>query len=251
MTRHIVCTRDGAVQILRIDRPEKKNALDAAMYEALADALEAANGDETIAATLVLGAPGAFSAGNDIGDFRRMAEEERGLGAGLLRFLRALVLSDRALVAGVDGLAIGIGTTMLLHCDHVVAGETAIFRTPFVDLGLVPEAASSLLAPRLMGHARAFSLLVLGEAMGAEAARNAGLVNRVVAPDAVEAEARAVARALAAKPREAMLAARRLLKGDPAEILARIEAEATLFAERIASQEAREAFAAFLNRGKA
>ena len=240
----------GSVQTLRFARPEKKNALTLEMYGALAEALEAANGDDGIAVNLVLGSPGIFCAGNDIGDFMRIAAEGQGLGTTILRFLRALATSKKPLVAGVDGAAIGIGTTLLMHCDHVVVSDRAVFMTPFVDLGLVPEAASSLIAPRLMGHVRAFELLVMGHQLTAEAALEAGLVNRVVKPDALEDTAKEAAAAIAAKPRQSLMMARRLIKGDPADILARIDAEAECFAERLTSAEAHAAFLAFMQKGK-
>lgn len=243
--------RRGALLVIRFDRPEKKNALTAAVYDAVAGALRAADGDDGIGVCLFLGHPGVFTAGNDIGEFRDMARRGRGLGDSVLGLLRAVASADRPLVAGVDGLAIGLGTTLLFHCDHVVASDRSLFRTPFVDLALVPEAASSLLAPRLKGHARAFELLVMGRALDAARAREAGLVNAVCAPEAVEAAAFAAATDLAAKPRQAMLAARRLLKGDPAAILARIDAEAEVFADRLVSPEAGAAFDAFLSRSKA
>lgn len=247
---NIDITCAGAVQTLRFARPEKKNALTSAMYGALAKALEAANGDDGIAVNLLLGSPGIFTAGNDIGDFMRIAAAGHGLGASILRFLRALATSEKPLVAGVDGAAIGIGTTLLMHCDHVVVSGRSVFMTPFVDLGLVPEAASSLIAPRLMGHVRAFELLVMGKEFSAGAALDAGLVNRVVDPDALEDTASEAAAAIAAKPRRAMLMARRLIKGDPEDILARIDAEAECFAERLTSREAQAAFTAFMQKGK-
>jgi enoyl-CoA hydratase/carnithine racemase len=242
--------REGALLLLRFDRPDKKNAVTGAMYGALAAALEEADGDDGIGVCVFLGAPGMFSAGNDIADFVAMAAQGRGLGEPILRFLRALAGSDRPLMAGVDGPAVGIGTTLLLHCDYVLATPRSLFRTPFAALGLVPEAASSLLAPRLIGHARAFELLVMGGDLDAETARICGLVNRVVEPEELEAELLGAARGLAAKPRDAVLASRRLLKGEPAEALARIDAEAELFAERLRSPEAQAAFAAFLEKGK-
>jgi enoyl-CoA hydratase/carnithine racemase len=153
-------------------------------------------------------------------------------------------------LAGLDGVAVGIGATLLLHCDYILATPRTTLRTPFSALGLVPEAGSSLLAPRLMGHARAFELLVVGREFDAEGARSAGLVNEIVPPERLELTILSTARGLAARPREAVLASRRLLKGDPAEVLARIDAEAELFAERLRSEEARAAFAAFLDRGK-
>jgi enoyl-CoA hydratase/carnithine racemase len=247
MTDAIRSERSGGVQIVRLNRPEKKNALTSAMYAALADALEAGERDEAMRVHLIAGAPGAFSAGNDIGDFLAFAEAGE-LGAPILRFLRTVAGLDKPLVAAVDGLAIGIGTTLLLHCDLVYCTPGSTFRTPFLDLGLVPEAASSLLAPRLMGHARAFELLCLGAPFDAERALAAGLVNAVVDADRVEDAARDAAEALANKPVEALRAARRLLKREPQEVLHRIDEEAALFSERLRSKEAQAAFAAFMDR---
>jgi enoyl-CoA hydratase/carnithine racemase len=245
----IAIEQRGAVQVLRFDRPEKKNALSPAMYEALAQALEASAADESVGVTVFLGAPGIFTAGNDIGDFVKVASEGR-FPDTVLRFLRALAAADRPLMAGVDGLAVGVGATILMHCDYVLATPRAVLRTPFTALGLVPEAASSLLAPRAIGHKRAFELLVMGRDMKAEAALQAGFFNALVAAEALESAVLAAAEALAARPREAVLASRRLLKGDPAEILARIEVEAEIFAERLASREAQAAFAAFMGRDR-
>jgi enoyl-CoA hydratase/carnithine racemase len=249
VTQGVRSERDGPVQILRFDRPEKKNAITGAMYTTLADALERASRDATIGVSVVLGTPGIFTAGNDIGDFVRMASQG-GLGEPILRFLRALATHERPLLAGVDGLAVGVGTTLLFHCDHVLATARSVFRTPFAALGLVPEAASSLLAPRLMGHQRAFELLVMGHDLDAESALRAGLVSALVGREALEPQILTASRALAALPREAVLASRRLLRGDPAEILAQIEREAERFAERLASPEAEAAFAAFMQKGK-
>jgi enoyl-CoA hydratase/carnithine racemase len=245
----VAVSREGAVQIIRFVRPEKKNAINAAMYAAMTEALEAASRDDAIAVSVFLGAPEIFCAGNDIADFIRAASEGREI-EGVAGFLKALATAGRPLMAGVDGLAVGIGTTMLMHCDHVLATPRAVFRTPFTALGLLPEAASSLIGPRLMGHRRAFELLVMGRDMDAEAARAAGLVNHVVAPEALEDAVLAAARHLAGLPREAMLASRRLLKGDSGEILTRIEEEIALFAERLKSPEAQAAFQTFMQKGK-
>ena len=242
--------RDGPVQILRLDRAAKKNAITSAMYDALAEALEAASADDEIAVSVLLGSPGIFSAGNDIADFLRIASEGHGVGEAVLRFVRALATSDRSIFAGVDGLAVGVGVTTLMHCDYVLATPRALFRTPFAELGLVPEAGSSLVAPGIMGHPRAFELLVLGRDLDAEAALRSGLVNAIVDPAELEPAILAAAHELAAKPRDAVLAARRLLKGDNTELLARIEKEAEVFAERLASREAQAAFAAFMQKGK-
>jgi enoyl-CoA hydratase/carnithine racemase len=243
----ILVTDDGPVRIVRINRPEKKNALTLAMYDAMAAAIEQAGGDDAIRCLLIAGAPGTFCAGNDIGDFVKMAQGGA-LGAPILRFLHALVTCEKPLVAAVNGNAIGIGTTMLLHCDHIVAGSDARFATPFVSLGLVPEAASSLLAPRLMGHARAFALLVMGRPLAAAEAKDAGIVNAVVAPADTEDAALQAARAIAGLPPQGVLIARRLMRGSVDDILARIDAEAEQFKARLQSPEAQAAFMAFLGR---
>ena len=249
MGADVEITKMDRVTVMRLARPQKKNALTAAMYDALAEALEASDGDEGTGARLLLGQPGVFCAGNDIGDFASMtARSGGGLGEPVIRFLRALVRSEKPLVAAVDGAAIGIGTTMLLHCDYVLASPQATFRTPFLDLGLVPEAASSLLAPRLMGGARAFELLCLGAEFDAGRAASVGLVNRLVDAAALEDAARRTAAEIAAKPPEAMAIARQLIRGDREEIIARIEREAEIFTDRLASPEAQAAFAAFLAR---
>ncbi len=247
-----VSIADG-VQTIHIARPDKKNALTTAMYAAMADALAEGEASDEVRVHLFRGEPGAFSAGNDIVDFLAAAQG-MSLGKEVVTFLKALATADKPLVAAVDGLAIGVGTTMLLHCDLVYASPRSVFRTPFLDLGLVPEAGSSLLAPRLMGHARAFELLCLGEAFDAARAEAAGIINRILAEGEVEAAAFASAKALAAKPRQALAAARRLVAtGGSAtreELMARIDEEVALFAERLASDEARLAFAAFLGRKK-
>ncbi len=235
---------EGGVLSLRMNRPEKKNALNRAMYAALSAELAAANADESVRAVLLLGGDGAFSSGNDIADFAGF-DAKAGL-SEVLGFLRALTDLEKPLVAAVDGLAVGIGTTVLFHCDLAYATPRSIFRTPFLDLGLVPEAGSSLLAPQTMGYQRAFALLVLGDALSAEQAREAGLVLGV--SEAAEDHAWQAATRLAGKPPEALRAARRLMRGDSANLRERIEAEATAFAERLTSAEARAAFAAFLGR---
>jgi enoyl-CoA hydratase/carnithine racemase len=239
-------SNDGPIRTIRMNRPDKKNALTLPMYVAMAEAIETADSAHCI---LIAGSSGVFSAGNDLQDFRDAAQAGEGLGRPILRFLYALARSERPIVAAVEGLAVGIGTTMLLHCDYVVASSDARFSTPFVQLGLVPEAASSLLMPRLMGHRRAFSLLVMGRAMDAQAALAAGLVNAVVAPPEVLPEAIKTARDIAALPPEAVVASRRLMRGGaPAEIISRIDEEAALFKTRLQSPEARAAFEAFLQR---
>lgn len=246
----IIIKDEGAVRVARMNRPDKKNALNAPMYDALTKAIGDANSDNGIRCMLIAGAPGAFCAGNDLQDFLRAATGEGGLGDSVVHFLHALARAQKPLVAAVQGVAVGIGTTMLLHCDYVVAGSDARFSTPFVHLGLVPEAASSLLAPRLMGHRRAFSLLAMGRPLDAAQARECGLVNIVVPPADVDSDALKAAHEIAALPPEAVAASRRLMRGSPDEIIARMDEEARLYRERLRSPEARTAFEAFFARKK-
>jgi enoyl-CoA hydratase/carnithine racemase len=220
------------------------------MYEAMSDALEAGDGDDGINCHLVLGLPEVFTAGNDIADFMMAAQGGAGLGNEVLRFLRAIIMVKKPLLAGVDGLAIGVGTTLLLHCDMVLASPRARFKTPFLDLGLLPEAASTLLGPQVLGYKQAFSLLAMGETLSAEEARLAGLINQVTGNEDLEQLALEAAHRVAARPPGAMAIARGLMRGDRAEIIARMEEEAALFGERLKSKEAQEAFMAFMNRGK-
>ena len=250
MTTDIQIEIRDRVQTLRFNRPGKKNALTQAMYRTLADALIAGDASDAVAAHVFLGAPGVFTAGNDLADFLDRSSDISQSGAQVSRFIQSLPVVAKPMIAAVDGLAIGVGTTMLFHCDLVYATENASFRTPFLDLGLVPEAASSLLAPLRMGHQRAFELLCLGEAFSAQRGYEAGFVNKIVAPGMIEAEAMAAALRLAAKPPGALAAARKLMKGDATAILAQMRKEGTVFAERLGSAEAKEAFTAFLEKRK-
>jgi enoyl-CoA hydratase/carnithine racemase len=245
-----VSCSDG-VQTIRIQRPEKKNALLPAMYAAMCQALKDGDASDDVRAHIITGSGGVFSAGNDIKDFMsRAAKAESGtVGRSVNQFINYLPNVQKPLIAAVDGLAIGVGVTMLFHCDLVYASPTAKLITPFLDLGLVPEAGSSLLAPRRMGHTRAFELLVLGEPFSGEKARDAGLVNAVVEADVLEETARAAALKLAAKPPAALKIARDLMRGaDVEEIVERIDAEGRLFAECMQSPEAKEAFQAFVEK---
>jgi enoyl-CoA hydratase/carnithine racemase len=239
--------RDG-VQTIRFARPEKKNSLTSAMYAATQEALQRGDASTDVGAHVIFGSGGVFTAGSDIGEFLARAQGDAGLSGPILAFIRQLPQVGKPLIAAVDGLAVGVGTTLLLHCDLVYATPQASFRTPFLDLGLVPEAGSSLLAPLRMGAARAFELLVLGETFSAERAREAGLINAIVPSDKLEATALAAAKRLVAKPPEALVQSRRMLRGDPDLVLARIDREAAAFVERLQSPEAREAFAAFLEK---
>jgi enoyl-CoA hydratase/carnithine racemase len=246
MSDQVKISREGGIQVLRLNRPEKKNSLTAGMYGVLAEALNAANSGDAIAVTIVLGLPGIFCAGNDVADF--LAASQGGGELHASGFLQALASNEKPLFAAVDGPAIGIGATLMLHCDMVFASPRALFQTPFVNLGIVPEAASSLLGPRLIGQARAFELLVMGEPFSAERGKEAGFVNHIVSSDELEGAAFKAAEALAKKPREAVRISRRLLRGDPAAIKQRMQEEGALFAERVKSDEARAAFAAFLQK---
>jgi enoyl-CoA hydratase/carnithine racemase len=248
MTTPVSISRDGRTNILRLTRPEKMNALTAPMYKTLSDAMEAAEADPEISVHVIFGSGGVFSAGNDIGDFLATAEGTDNLRGEVLRFVKLLPVIDKPFIAAVDGKAIGIGTTLLFHCDLVYATETSTFATPFLDLGLIPEAASSLLAPRLMGYARAFELLVLGEVFTAARARDAGFVNAIVGAEQLEEKTLQAARTLAAKPPEALAIARRLMRGDRADVIARTNEEVAAFRQRLASDEAREAFVAFFEK---
>jgi enoyl-CoA hydratase/carnithine racemase len=241
-------TRDAAVLRITLARPEKKNALTGAMYEMLTQALSETAREAGVRAVLLAGSGGSFCAGNDIADFASVAGDFRN--APSLRFIRALALCDTPLVAAVEGVAVGVGTTMLLHCDLVYAAPDARFRMPFVDLGLVPEAASSLLVPRRFGLAKAAELLMLGDAFGAEEALRLGLINAIVPAEDLLDHAAARACSLAAKPAAALAATRRLMRGDRAEIVARIDAEAEAFAVAVRSAEAQAAFAAFAAKAK-
>lgn len=242
---HVATTLDGRVLHLVLDRPEKKNALTRAMYARLADALDEAAEDAGIRAVVLSGRGGVFTGGNDLGDF--MMDPPTGPDSPVFRFLRNAVGFPKPLIAAVAGPAIGIGTTVLLHCDLAYAAPDARFKMPFVDLGLVPEAASSLLLPRIVGPARAAELLLFGEAFGAETAREIGLINAVVEDPVETALERAAT--LAAKPPQAVRQSKALLRRETADAVGETMAhEGALFVERLASPEAQEAFTAFFEK---
>jgi enoyl-CoA hydratase/carnithine racemase len=250
MSEHIVTERRGAIQVIRMNRPDKKNALTRAMYAALTTALKVGDADPDIRVHVILGVPGAFSSGNDITDFMTYAEGGA-LGQEVVDFLIALARSQKPIVSGVDGIAVGIGTTINLHCDLTFATRRTVFRTPFVDLGLVPEAGSSLLAPAIIGRQQAFALLGLGHGFSADRARTAGLIYDVVDEDDLEREVFAAAEEIAAKPPEALKIARDLMRFPREAVVERIDEEVELFGKQLRSAEARAAFAAFMNRKKA
>jgi enoyl-CoA hydratase/carnithine racemase len=247
MTDHIRLHNDSGVLTLTMARPDKKNALTNAMYGALADALQGAESDPAVRVLLVRGEGDMFTAGNDVGEFAAMAtgnfRDEPQVG----RFLQALARSSRPLIAAVQGRAVGVGTTMLLHCDLVVLAENALLSTPFVNLALVPEAASSLLMPLRIGYARAFEMFALGEAVDAHSALAWGLANRVVPLERLDAEAAVLAARLARQPAGAVSTTKRLMR-NPEILMTQIRAESAEFSERLKTAEAREAFTAFAAR---
>ncbi|WP_449468969.1 enoyl-CoA hydratase [Sphingobium chungangianum] len=244
MTNGIEIIEQGGVLEIHIDRPDKKNALTAAMYDSMTAALADASARSDIGAVLIAGKGDAFCAGNDLKDFTQGPQG----GAAAFAFIRAIASFDKPLIAAVQGLAVGVGTTMLFHCDLVYAAPDARFIMPFVNLGIVPEAGSSLLAPATLGHAKAAAMLLLGEPMDAETADRSGLVTAIIPTEELLGHARAKAATLMKKPPKALAATRRLLKGDPAALLDRIEEEARLFEQMLESEEAQEAFAAFFEK---
>src|SRR6266576_40479 len=247
MTEHIKVENDGGILNVTMARPDKKNALTNAMYGALADAIEGAETDTAVRVLLIRGEGDMFTAGNDVGEFAAIATGDFQGERHVSRFLQALARSSRPLVAAVQGRAVGIGTTMLLHCDFVLLAENAQLSTPFVNLALVPEAASTLLMPMRVGYARAYEMFALGETVDAKTALDLGIANRVVPLDRLHAEAAAVAQRLAKQPAGSLAATKRLMR-NPEVLTAQIAAESERFAERLTTPEAREAFAAFAER---
>lgn len=245
---HILITRDAGVLELRFNRPEKKNAITNVMYGAMADAISAADGDSDVRAILFTAAGDFFTAGNDIADFAAIASGAGQAGPRHVgRFLEACIRAEKPLVAAVQGHAVGVGVTMLFQCDLVYIADHAKLTTPFIDLGLAPENASSITMPARMGHARAFAMLGLGEPLLGRDAVAAGLANAALPASEVEARARAAAQALAKKPAESLRLTKALMR-DRDTLLTRMREEGALFAERLQSDEARAAFAAFFAR---
>jgi enoyl-CoA hydratase/carnithine racemase len=244
MTEHIRIEHKDHILTLTFARPDKKNAITNAMYGALADAIIAAETDQAVRVIVLRGEGDMFTAGNDVGEFAMMATGAFNSERHVSRFVDAIARSTKPLVAAVQGRAVGIGTTMLLHCDFVVLAEDAQLSTPFVNLALVPEAASTLLMPLRVGYARAYEMFALGETMSAPAALQLGVANRVVPLAKLHAEAATVAARLAKLPAGSLAATKRLMRN--AELLtAQIGAESRIFAERLKTAEAREAFTAF------
>ncbi|MFZ5735459.1 MAG: crotonase/enoyl-CoA hydratase family protein [Pseudomonadota bacterium] len=252
MSEHLIVTDEEGVRVITMRRPEKKNALTQDMYRRMTEAIGSAQDDLNVRCLVITGGSGVFTAGNDLDDFLKAGTDQSGAPrvTAATDFLYALARNTKPLIAAVDGLAIGIGTTMLFHCDIVLASTAATFSTPFIQLGLVPEGASSLLAPRAMGHHRAFAMLVMGRKLSADEARDAGFVNAVVAPGHTEEEAMKAARDICALPAEAVAISRKLIKPSPDDLIARIDQESKLFGERMKSQEAIGAFQNFFMRKK-
>lgn len=235
--------RIEGVLSVALDRPSKKNALNRDMYRALTEALVTAQQDPSIHVVVLSGSGGDFTAGNDLGDFLNFLESPETFPA--LTFVRALALFPKPIVAAVTGAAIGIGTSMLFHCDLVFASSDAIFSMPFINLGLVPEAGVSLLAPMRLGTARATQALLLGEAFSAQQALEMGLVNAVTSPGGVKEMAIEASSRLAEKDPFALNATRRLMRGEPEKLLAQIDKEAELFVSALQAPSTQARLKAF------
>lgn len=245
----ILLHTDAGVMTLTFNRLDKKNSITSDMYAALADGIEQAHADASVRVVVFQGHETVFSAGNDIGDF--LNKPPSGQASPVFRFLHNIARFEKPLIAAVAGPAVGIGTTLLFHCDLVYAGDNAAFSMPFVNLGLCPEAASSLLVPRMFGHHRAAEALLLGEPFFAEAALEVGLVNRVLPPTEVNGYAQAQARKLAAKPLSALVETKRLMKKPlQDQVLAVMAEEGQSFGRMLREPAAREAFGAFVEKRK-
>ena len=246
MSEHIQIERGGGRLRIRMNRPERRNAITVAMYAALADAIEAAATDDEVRVITIEGAGEDFTAGNDLADFLADMPPPGTTDIPVWRLLRALANNEVPIIAAVHGNAVGIGTTMVFHCDLVLAEEGSRFVMPFVDLGLVPEAASSLLLPRLAGRRRAARYLLLGESFGPKEALEFGLVSHVVANGQLDSALKSTVDALLAKPAHALRLTQRLLRREGREeILERMEHENAHFAERLTSDEVKQAITGF------
>lgn len=249
MTAHLTTDVLEGIVTLTLSRPDKKNALTEAMYGALADAIEQAENDASVRAIVIRAEGDMFCAGNDMQDFLapstggQATVGDRRVG----RFIRALAASTVPIIAAVQGKAVGVGTTMLLHCDSVILADDAQLITPFVELGLVPEAGSTALLPQRIGHARAFSMFVLGEPLNAHDAVAYGVASEVVSRAELHSRAQAVASAVAAKPAEAVRATKRLMR-DTDALLDRIDAELVVFEQRLACEDTQAIVGAFMNK---
>lgn len=248
MTEHVLSETAGGVLTLTLNRPEKKNALTRAMYQALADGIDAADADPAIACVLIQANGDMFTAGNDLADFAAVNRGDADANTareGGNPLLNALERARTPIVAAVNGRAVGVGTTMLMHCDLVYVAEDALLTTPFVNLALVPEAASSMLLPARIGHARAFAMFVLGEPVDARKAVEWGIANAALPAGELRAKALAAAQAVASRAPAAVAATKALMRRPAEPIKARYAEEGRHFAAQLKSPEAKEAFAAF------
>ena len=252
MTDLVIIDRPAShpgVLVIRMNRPDKKNAITREMYGAMALALAEADADETIRAAVLFGVPGCFSSGNDLADFMEIARN-REEGRNVIAFIHELARFTKPLLSGVDGIAIGIGVTMNMHCDLTFATPRTVFRTPFTDLAVVPEAGSTVLGPQIMGHQRAFAMLVNGLPFTAEEAREAGLIWKVVDESALEETVLAAAADLARRPRNSLSLSRRLLKGDIDHLRSVIDKEMGHFLDQLQSEEVAGVYQAFFDKKK-
>lgn len=246
MSEHIEITKSDGILTLVFNRPTKKNALTDGMYEKLAGALEAAETDADVRVVLLRGEGDSFTSGNDVGEFAAVAmggPMPRNVG----RFLHAIASAQKPIVAAVQGNAVGVGTTMLLHCDYLVLAENARLSTPFVNLALVPEAGSTLLLPQRIGYGRAFAMFALGEPIDAPTALAWGIANQVVPLDALRTTVEGIAGRLAKQPTGALVTTKKMMR-DAELVLARMKVEGEQFVARLTTAEAREAFMAFAER---
>ncbi len=238
---------DQGVMTITLNRVDKKNSITSAMYGAMADALAQAKDDAAVRVVVFQGHETIFSAGNDIGDF--LHKPPAGMDSPVFHFLRGIASFPKPLIAAVCGPAVGVGTTMLFHCDLVYAGDNAAFSMPFVNLGLCPEAASSVLVPQMFGYHRAAEALLMGEPFMAEAALEVGLVNRVVPPTEANGVAQSQARKLAAKPMTSLIETKRLMKHGQAQLIAKqMDEEGASFGRMLGEPAAKEAFGAFMEK---
>lgn len=248
MSENITTSVQDRIMSIRMDRPEKKNALTRAMYLGMVEALQQADADSDVRVVLISGTQDCFTAGNDLVDF---SNARPGESSPAILYLETLIAAKKPVMAAVNGVAVGIGTTMLLHCDLVYAGSGARFQLPFVNLGLCPEAGSSAVLPALMGHHRAAEMLFFGEPFGAETARDLGIVNEVFADAELFSKATIKAQQLAEKPPAALRITKALMKGNTSgDISQAMSRETEQFAALLQGPEAREAMAAFLQRRK-
>lgn len=245
----ILTSKANGILTITFNRPEKKNAITAAMYQIIADALKGAETDAEISAILITGKQGIFTAGNDLDDF--LQNPPQSVDSPVYQFIQSLIHATKPVIAAVTGPAVGIGTTLLLHCDFVYAADNAKFSMPFAKLGLCPEFASSLLLPQIAGYQRAAEKLMLGEAFSAEEAYTMGFVNKILPPDEVLTYAKAQAAKLVQLPISSLRATKRLMKSKlTAAIENQIVEESILFGEMLVSKEAKEAFIAFFEKRK-